>query len=70
MKDKDDLFMTEDDVEEFMNTVDSDNNGAISYQEFLGAVISQEELTNEQQLKQAFSMFDEDGDNNVTAEEL
>lgn len=70
MKEEEGVYMSEEDLDNFMNLADQNSDGQISYQEFLSAVIATEELTSEAQLKQAFAMFDEDGDNNVTAEEL
>ena len=39
--------MSDQDLENFMNLADQNNDGQISYQEFLSAVIAQDELTSD-----------------------
>ena len=62
--------MSEEDLDNFIKMADVNNDGEISWKEFLNAVISFDELTSESKLKGAFDMFDEDGDKNITPEEL
>lgn len=51
MMEKEMVYMSQDDLENFMNLADSNSDGEISYQEFLSAVVAQEELTSDKQLK-------------------
>ena len=70
MVEKEHILMTQEDIDDFVKLADTDGDGSISYNEFLTAVVTQEELQSESQLKQAFSLFDEDGDDNITPYEL
>ena len=51
-------------------TIDFDNNGKISYTEFVSSLISKEIYFKEEKLRQAFRLFDQDGDGCITFEEL
>lgn len=50
--------------------IDFDQNGSISYTEFISALISKEIYFKESKLKEAFMLFDKDGDGQITFEEL
>ena len=50
--------------------IDFDKSGAISYTEFISALISKEIYFKEAKLKQAFQLFDKDGDGQITFDEL
>ena len=58
------------DADEMFTTMDKDGSGTIEYSEFLQALISKAELTNEMNLKAAFAFFDSDGNGYITASEL
>jgi calcium-dependent protein kinase len=50
--------------------IDFDQNGSISYTEFISALISKEIYFKESKLKEAFMLFDKDGDGHITFAEL
>lgn len=52
------------------NKIDFDQNGSISYTEFISALISKEIYFKESKLKEAFQLFDKDGDGQITFDEL
>ena len=55
---------------EIFKNMDSDQNGTISYTEFISALISKEVYFKEDKLKQAFQLFDKDNDGQITFDEL
>lgn len=59
-----------DELEKVLEEIDSDNNGSISYEEFLSAVMNRNKLFNEENLKLCFESFDKNGDNKLSAEEI
>lgn len=63
-----------DNVEELakiLKGVDIDNNGAINYTEFIAATLDQSSIVNEKQkIKDAFNVFDKDGDGKIDQDEL
>ena len=50
--------------------MDFDRSGKISYTEFISAQISKEIYLNDLKLKQAFKLFDQNGDGDITFSEL
>lgn len=60
-----------DEIAEILKGVDIDNNGAINYTEFIAATLDQDNLVNEQmKIKDAFKVFDKDGDGQIDEEEM
>ena len=57
-------------LSEIFQKIDFDKNGSISYTEFISALISKEIYFKETKLKQAFQLFDKDGDGKITFDEL
>jgi len=56
---------------EILKGVDIDNNGAINYTEFIAATLDQSNIINEKKkIKDAFSVFDKDGDGVIDESEL
>ena len=53
-----------------INEVDYAGNGKINYSEFLAATIDTTTFFDEQKLRCVFSMFDIDGTNKITAQEM
>ena len=47
MMEQENVYMSDEDLENFMNLADQNSDGQISYQEFLSAVVAQEELTSD-----------------------
>ena len=56
--------MTREEVDQIFSNIDYDNNGTISFDEFVKAAIDKKKLLTEEKLKAAFSLFDRirDGD--------
>nr|GMD80911.1 calmodulin-like protein 8 [Ipomoea batatas] len=62
---------TEEELQEMMNDVDTGNNGAIEFKEFLNALSKRMEDTySEEELKEAFKVFDKDQNGYISANEL
>eukprot|EP00344_Euplotes_crassus_P003715 CAMPEP_0197005654 /NCGR_PEP_ID=MMETSP1380-20130617/30537_1 /TAXON_ID=5936 /ORGANISM="Euplotes crassus, Strain CT5" /LENGTH=241 /DNA_ID=CAMNT_0042424861 /DNA_START=269 /DNA_END=995 /DNA_ORIENTATION=- len=60
-----------DEIAEILKGVDIDNNGAINYTEFIAATLDQDKVVNEQmKMKDAFKVFDKDGDGQIDEEEM
>eukprot|EP00826_Nyctotherus_ovalis_P049525 TRINITY_DN599_c0_g3_i6.p1 TRINITY_DN599_c0_g3~~TRINITY_DN599_c0_g3_i6.p1 ORF type:complete len:550 (-),score=147.22 TRINITY_DN599_c0_g3_i6:103-1752(-) len=57
-------------VDKIMNQIDLNNNGTIDYSEFLMANLRHEDITSSEKLKEAFKIFDKDGDGHITVKEI
>ena len=69
----DDCFdhkITKEEVDKIFSTIDYDNNGTISFDEFLKAAIDKKKLLTDEKLKAAFALFDMNGDGDIEAKEL
>ena len=55
---------------QIFSNIDYDNNGTISFDEFLKAAIDKKKLLTEEKLKAAFALFDMNGDGDIEAKEL
>eukprot|EP01010_Urceolus_cornutus_P001255 NODE_1785_length_757_cov_233.840395_g1387_i0.p1 GENE.NODE_1785_length_757_cov_233.840395_g1387_i0~~NODE_1785_length_757_cov_233.840395_g1387_i0.p1 ORF type:complete len:198 (-),score=61.37 NODE_1785_length_757_cov_233.840395_g1387_i0:162-701(-) len=65
------LNPTEEEVKEMISEVDVDGSGAIDFQEFLALMArSTTDVVIEQQLKEAFAVFDTNGDSFISKDEL
>jgi calcium-dependent protein kinase len=64
------LGLTEDELQEIINRVDSNQNGYIDYQEFLIAALNKEKLLSKERLEAAFKAFDIDGSGKISSSEL
>jgi len=53
-----------------LDSIDSDNDGTISYDEFITATIHLNKLENNEHLHRAFQVFDRDGNGHITEAEL
>ena len=62
--------MTKDEVDELFERIDFDQNGFIDYEEFQVAALGQEDLFTTERLKQAFKMFDKDGNGSISIDEV
>ena len=77
---RDDLFkgmeecfdkkITREEVNKIFGNIDYDNNGTITFDEFVKAAIDKKKILNDQKLKAAFSLFDRNGDGDIEAREL
>jgi calcium-dependent protein kinase len=63
-------IMKQEDVNQLFQTIDSDNNGSISYSEFLAATIDQKTYMKRENYWEAFRVFDLDGNGKVTLDEF
>ena len=57
-------------VERIMKEVDTDRNGFIDYTEFLKSSLDHRKLLSKQNLREAFNMFDKDGNGTISALEV
>ena len=62
--------ITKEEVDQIFSKIDYDNNGTISFDEFLKAAIDKPKLLTEEKLKAAFALFDINGDGDIEAKEL
>ncbi|KAK2175563.1 hypothetical protein NP493_726g01026 [Ridgeia piscesae] len=62
---------SEAELREMINEVDVDGNGEIDFEEFLGMMTKRmREADSEEEIKEAFVVFDRDGDGYLTSREL
>ena len=57
-------------IDGLIKNIDSDNNGFITFEEFLIASINKEKILTEKNLKMAFDVFDRDKNGGISHEEL
>ena len=62
--------ISEEITNQFFSTLDLDNSGAISYNEFLTSVIDSHKILTEDRLRKAFDMFDKDGSGTLELGEI
>ena len=65
-----DKKITREEVDAIFSNIDYDNNGTISFDEFVKAAIDKKKLLTEEKLKAAFALFDRNGDGDIEAKEL
>jgi|LauGreDrversion4_2_1035121.scaffolds.fasta_scaffold1371486_1 Ca2+-binding EF-hand superfamily protein len=53
-----------------METMDSNQDGIITWEEFVTAAIKKVSLLNERNMRAAFNVLDENGDKKITPDEL
>jgi len=64
------LDITKDTIDYIFNSIDSDKNGYLEYEEFTRVLIDKKNLMTNEILKFAFNFFDNDGSGDITREEL
>lgn len=57
-------------VEKIFNSIDTDNNGFLEFEEFARVIIDKKQLLTDDIIKYAFSFFDKDKSGEITVEEL
>ena len=62
--------ITREEVDQIFSNIDYDNNGTISFDEFVKAAIDKKKILTDEKLKAAFSLFDRNGDGDIEAKEL
>jgi calcium-dependent protein kinase len=62
--------MSDEEVEEMFNKVDTDKSGFIDYSEFVVAAMNENQLTSNEKLQAAFKMFDKDNSGSISADEI
>ncbi|CDW76891.1 protein kinase domain containing protein [Stylonychia lemnae] len=62
--------LNEKELKEIIKKIDADENGKINYAEFLMVAMNKEQLLTSDRLEAAFKMFDKNGDNEVSVEEI
>jgi len=59
-----------DELIDLLSGADTDKNGTINYTEFIAATIEAQVFLREENLRNAFIMFDRDGSGKIDAKEL
>lgn len=57
-------------VDEMMRNLDIDHSGFIDYSEFIVALMDKKKMLSKENLKQAFDLFDKDGNGTLTTDEI
>ena len=60
----------DEEVEKLFNSIDTDNNGYLEYEEFTRVLINKKNLMTEEILRFSFNFFDKDGNGEITEVEL
>ena len=67
---KQNLHYTDVDILKFIEEMDYDGNGKINYSEFLAATIDTKKFLTESKLKSVFSIFNTDGKDDISANDM
>jgi calcium-dependent protein kinase len=62
--------ITDNEFDQIMKTIDQDNSGQISIEEFIRATVDYENLVSEKNLKSAFDFFDKDHSGSLSPDEV
>ncbi len=62
--------MSEKEIDDLIKRVDIDGSGDIDYNEFLTGAVSSERMLTEERLEKAFRLFDANGDNMISMNEM
>jgi calcium-dependent protein kinase len=62
--------ISDDEVDEMFNKVDTDGSGEIDYSEFVVATMSEKQILHENKIQTAFKMFDKDGGGSISKDEI
>lgn len=66
----DNLNITEKEIQEMLDAIDSDKSGFLEYEEFITATINKKALLTDDNLKAAFYLFDQDKNGTISTEEI
>ena len=64
------ILINDGNIDGLIKNIDSDNNGFITFEEFLIASVNKEKLLTEKNLKMAFDVFDRDKNGGISHDEL
>lgn len=64
------IDFSEKEIDELIKRVDIDGSGDIDYSEFLLGAVTSERLLTEERLEKAFRLFDANGDNMISMQEM
>ena len=70
LKDIPEINLTDAEVMDAMNVIDSNQNGLIDYTEFIAACLHSYNYLQENHLRSAFAYFDQDNSGTISADEL
>ena len=70
LKDIPEISLTDVEIMDAMNVIDSNQNGLIDYTEFIAACLQSYNYLQENHLRSAFAYFDQDNSGTISAEEL
>lgn len=62
--------MSDEEIEAMMNSIDTDQNGAINYNEFIAATLNAKVVNDYERINKAFQFFDKDNDGLIDENEL
>jgi calcium-dependent protein kinase len=63
-------FITPEEVDEIIRSVDTDNSGFIEFDEFIVAAINKNQLYSKENLMKAFNQFDRDSSGTISVDEI
>ncbi|KAG2467128.1 calmodulin-like [Polypterus senegalus] len=62
---------SEAELQDMINEVDADSNGIVDFTEFLTLMVKRiKDMDSEEEIREAFKVFDKDGNGSISAEEL
>ena len=70
LKEIPEISLTDVEIMDAMNVIDSNQNGLIDYTEFIAACLQSYNYLQENHLRSAFAYFDQDNSGTISAEEL
>jgi calcium-dependent protein kinase len=64
------IEISDQEVNEIMVRVDTDNSGYIDYNEYIAATTNKQKMFSRRNLEQAFKLFDQDGNGKISSKEV
>jgi calcium-dependent protein kinase len=62
--------ISEEECNDIIRSVDADGNGYIEFNEFIIAAMNKNQLYSKENLTRAFKLFDRDGSNTISVQEI